>query len=187
MFKAETMDLNALLEKIRSESRRDIEKDMQEYEEKKKLLRKEYEVKKASMIKQETEQCEKQNSASRNRMVSNEEVFWNIEATKKKRLLVDRAIKNGVVALKKSKEYRALAESLIKQVPKQAKIYASGKDTIMQKLLSKKKLHAKSAEFSMGLAYSIENETTILSLESMLEKNRAHVENELCKILFKTG
>lgn len=179
------MDLNALLEKIRSESRKDIEKDMQEYEEKKKLLRKEYEVKKSSITKHETEQCEKQNSALRNRMVSNEEVFWNIEATKKKRLLVDRVIKKGVVALKKSKEYRAIAESLLKQVPKQAKIYASNKDTAMQKLLSKKKLRAKPAEFSMGLAYSIENETTILSLESLLEKNRAHIESELCKILFK--
>ncbi|MCK5233801.1 MAG: hypothetical protein KAJ91_03200 [Candidatus Aenigmarchaeota archaeon] len=179
------MDIEALLEKIRSESRKDIEKDLQEYEEKKNLLRKEYELKKASVKKQETEQSEKQNRALRNRMVSNEEVFWNIEATKKKRLLVDRAIKKGVTTFEKSKEYRALAESLIKQVPKQAKIHASGKDTTMQRLLSKKKLRAKPAEFSMGLAYSIENETTILSLESMLEKNRAHIENELCKVLFK--
>ncbi len=179
------MDIEALLEKIRSESRKDIEKDIQEYEEKKNLLRKEYELKKSSIIKQETEQCEKQNHAIRNRMVSNEEVFWNIEATKKKRLLVDRAIKKGVVALKKSKEYRALSESLLKQIPKQAKIYASGKDTAMQKLLSKKKLRANPAEFSLGLSYSIGNETTILSLESLLEKNRARVESELCKILFK--
>ncbi len=181
------MDLNALLEKIRSESRKDIEKDIHEYEEKKKLLRKEYDVKKVSRIKQETEQCEKRNSAIRNRMISNEEVFWNIEATKKKRLLVDRAITKGVVAFKKSKEYRTLSESLLKQVPEQAKIYTSSKDTIMQKLLSKKKLRTGPAEFSMGLAYSVGNETTILSLESMIEKNRAHIENELCKILFKTG
>ena len=179
------MNIEALLEKIRSESQKDIDKDRQEYKEKKKLLRIEYKVKKLSLIKQETRQCEKQNSALRNRMVSNEEVFWNIEAAKKKRVLVDKAIEKGVVALKKSKEYRTLAEALLKSVPKQAKIRASTKDTAMQKLLSKKKLRAQPAEFSMGLAYSVGNETTILSLESLLEKNRAHVENELCKILFK--
>ena len=179
------MNIEALLEKIRSESHKDIDKDRQEYEEKKKLLRREYEIKKLSLIKQETKQCEKQNSALRNRMVSNEEVFWNIEAAKKKRVLVDEAIEKGVLALKKSKGYQALAEALLKQVPKKAKICASNKDTAMQKLLSKKRLRAQPAEFSMGLSYSVGNETTILSLDSMLEKNRAHVESELCKILFK--
>lgn len=179
------MNLDKLLEKIRVESLREVEVDRQAYEEKKRALKREYELKKASLLKEEKVSRLQEIRAVRNRMICGEEALWNRKFAMIKRAAVDDAIERGLLAFKKSAEYGKLAESLVMRIPKGAKISACMQDAVMQRLLSKKRLSAKSAEFSLGLSYSVGRETNILSIESLLEKNQASVECELGRILFE--
>lgn len=179
------MQLEELIEKIHSESKRELDRHRQEYEQKSGKLRQELEAKKNAIKSEETARCTQEISREKMHAVSSAEVFWHKKMLGKKRETVDEAIEKGILAFRSSEEYKKFISSLLASVPAKATIYADKDDKIVRQLAAKKKQKVLAADFAGGIAYSAGNAMTVLSVESFLEENRAFVESEMKKILFE--
>lgn len=182
------MELEELLDKIRLESQKESERLRQEHEVKLKKIRQELKEKKESARKSATEKCARESVAEERRLISIEEMIWRKIILRKKRAAVENAIEKGMQAFRKSKEYRKFVDAVLKQVPERGTIYINKDDTAVRASdqLRKKKLKIIPCGFSGGIAYTAGGEKIIISLDSLLERNRANVEREIVATLFGT-